>query len=57
MTFRALAFVRANGEIVRCVYMQKMEYAIGGNVVTRKKKTLVEWKAFFDTVGFKRADL
>ena len=35
---------------------RKWSYAIGGNMVTRKK-TLAEWKAFFDTVVVKRADL
>ena len=38
--------------------MQKMEYAIGAIVGTwLQEKKLVEWKAFFDTVGVKRADL
>ena len=41
-----------------CVFIcKKLSYAIGRNVVTKKKNNLFEWKAPVDTVWIKGTDL
>ena len=40
-----------------CIYAENGATLLVGTCMVTRKKTLVEWKALFDTVMVKRADL